>query len=106
MALNPLQKQKINNWLSDKPGICPNCGAHAHSEIKDDILVLPAIRSNTFSMDHGHAVVVIACKECGYSQFFSAVTLGLVPRTLPKSRKVRPAIPRVASSESTPANDY
>src|SRR5690242_18509069 len=81
MPLNPLQKQKINNWLSNKSGLCPNCGAHANSEIKDDILVLPAIRANSISLDHGHAVVVIACKKCGFSQFFSAVTLGLVTRT-------------------------
>jgi predicted nucleic-acid-binding Zn-ribbon protein len=90
MALNPLQKQKINHWLSNKPKICPNCGAHAHNEVKDDILVLPAFRSNTISLDHGHAVVVIACKECGYSQLFSAVTLGLVTRT-PNEKSESPA---------------
>ena len=78
-----IDRQKVLQWLISKFGNVPTCPmCHTNSwGMSDDMVITPAIAQPVgVAPTITYPFVAMACNNCGYSMFFSAVILGFVPR--------------------------
>lgn len=82
MTLDPLTLQKTQAWLQAKcRGVgCPCCGNNAWT-VGDICTTLPVQGGVVQLGGTTIPTVPIACTNCGYMRFFSAVIMGLLPRS-------------------------
>ena len=84
MPLTSSQLENIKQWIESRSPIlnCAGCGGREwaiQNEVAFALLVEP--KDGHIDYHKGYPMVVINCKNCGYSAFFNAIQLGIMPDT-------------------------
>ena len=82
MPLNNSQMDDIKQWIESRSPIlnCAGCGGRElaiQNEVAFALLVEP--ENGQIDYHKGYPMIVINCKNCGYSVFFNAIQLGIMP---------------------------
>jgi predicted nucleic-acid-binding Zn-ribbon protein len=82
MALHHDQVARIDQWLAAHVRQqCPACGLSKWWEIQDGYYGLPSVSLDTLNLKEGLEFIATTCKRCGYTAFFLATRVGVVPGT-------------------------
>jgi len=82
MSLSPEDSAKVQQWLNSKciKDTCDKCNSNEWST--GSISFLPTLKKDgdTTNLDivNGLPVIHMACNNCGYVMFFSAVKMGVL----------------------------
>jgi len=83
MPLDNPQLDGIKQWVESHSPIlsCAGCGGNEwaiQNELAFSLLVEPA--DGKINRNKGYPMVVLNCKNCGYTVFFNAIQMGIMGR--------------------------
>jgi hypothetical protein len=85
MPLDQAGRQTVQNWLTTKcPNLaCPCCGSKTLSV--EDVVVAHPLHGTHVVGGRGMPMVAVLCSACANALLFSAIAIGILPRTAPPS---------------------
>ena len=92
MPFDEAQKEIISEWLM-KNGValaCPSCMKVCPQEVSE-MIATPVFVEGGISFITTVPMIPVICSRCAHIRFFSAVMMGLVPRTMPEQTTKDPA---------------
>ena len=93
MPLKSAQLDSVKQWIESHSPIlsCSGCGGRGwaiQNELAFSLLINP--ESGQINHHRGYPMVAVTCQSCGYTVFFNAIQIGIMPKAA-KARRQRPA---------------
>jgi predicted nucleic-acid-binding Zn-ribbon protein len=83
MPLNSEQLDCVKEWIEERSPVlsCSGCGGRDWS-IQNELAFALLINAEDGQINHrkGYPMVAVTCKNCGYTAFFNAIQMGIMPQ--------------------------